>query len=298
LGLHRLNIWITGCSGFLGNRLVRHFRAAGHRVIGLSRRGCPDAELSVPIDLAADVAVTRLQQLISEVGQTDVLIHAASKQPGSGSLSDFVRGNVQTTANLLEAFGPQPPRQIIYTSTLSVYNQGATPPVNETAPAEGTLPYGATKRWAEKLLDTCRHSSVTVLRLPSLYGAGQADSFIDGLARVVQRGEPIELFSRGELIRDALHVSDVLKAIAACVDQPLENAHYVLNLGCGRPITTLEYAQTLVAALESKSEIRCVDRPATQLSLYADIEQARRRLGFEPTPLAQSIKAYVDELRT
>ena len=252
----------------------------------------------MPIDLAADDAVTRLQQLLSEVGQPDVLIHAASKQPGSGSLSDFVRGNVLTTANLIEAFGPQPPRQIIYTSTLSVYNQGALLPVKETEPAEGVLPYGATKRWAEKLLETCRNASVTILRLPSLYGAGQADSFIDGLARVAQSGEPIELFSRGELIRDALHVSDVVKSIARSVEQPSEGAQHSLNLGCGRPITTLEYAQTLVAALESKSEIRCVDRPATQLSLYADIEQARRRLGFEPTPLAQSIKAYVDELRT
>src|SRR5689334_24570542 len=87
----------------------------------------------------------------------------------------------------------------------------------ELAPAGGTLPYGATKRWGEQLLETFqRYSRIVVLRLPSLYGTGQADSFIDGLARTAQRNEPIELLSRGDLIFDALHVDDVVRAIESC----------------------------------------------------------------------------------
>jgi nucleoside-diphosphate-sugar epimerase len=133
--------------------------------------------------------------------------------------------------------------------------------------------------------------------LPSLYGAGQADSFLDGLARTAQLGDSIELFSRGELVRDALHVSDVVHAIDNCIAQPPANAFSILNLGCGQRITTSEWTRALVDALESKSVIIPVDREASQFDLYADISAARQQIAFAPTSLAESMKVYADELR-
>ena len=292
-------IWITGCAGFLGNRLAAHLASLGHSVIGLSRRKCSTAGHSIAIDLAADDTPETLDELIRDIGVPDVVVHAAAKQPGSGTLSDFIRSNVQTTANLLEAFKQKPPLQIIYTSTQSVYLRPAALPVKETDPAGGALPYGATKRWAEQLMEGFQeHSQVVVLRLPSLYGVGQSDSFIDGLAQPALRGEPLELFSRGSLIRDALHVNDLIGAITACLKRPLEKSFSVMNLGCGRLTRTYEYAEALVRALESRSEIIPTDRPASQFDLYADIEEARRFIGFEPMTLEQSMKIYANELRT
>ena len=179
-------IWITGSSGFLGNRLVQHFKSEGHNVVGISRRGC-QADHSVVLDLGSDEAVKQLR----ESPDPDVVIHAASKQPGPGSLAEFVTSNVRTTQKLIDALADQSPEKIIYTSTQSVYHRPASLPVKETFPAGGTLPYSATKRWGEQLLEVLAYTAdVTVLRLPSLYGAGQADSFIDGLARTALRGEP------------------------------------------------------------------------------------------------------------
>jgi len=291
-------IWITGCAGFLGQRLTAQLAAMGHSVVGLSRRKCAIAGHSIEIDLAADDAPETLGELIRDIGIPDALVHAASRQPGPGTLADFTQSNVQTTANLLEAFKQKPPRKIIYTSTQSVYDRPAGLPVKETDAVGSALPYGATKRRAEQLMESFQeHSRVVVLRLPSLYGAGQADSFIDGLAQLALRGEPLELYSRGDLIRDALHVNDVTGAITSCLKQPLENSFTVMNLGCGRPIKTYEYARALVQALGARSEIVPIERPASQFDLYADITQARRYIGFEPTPLKQSMKIYADELR-
>lgn len=286
-------IWITGSSGFLGNRLVQHFTAEGHKVIGISRRGCK-AEQSVVLDLASDDAVNRLRELPNP----DVVIHTASKQPSQGSLAEFVAANVRTTQKVIDALADRPAAKVIYTSTQSVYHRPASVPVNESAPAGGTLPYSATKRWGEQLLETCAYTSdVTVLRLPSLYGAGQADSFIDGLARTALRGEPLELFSRGELIRDALHVSDIVKAIASCVRKPAERGYVVMNLGCGRATRAIEYARALVAALASTSEVVPIDREASQENLYADIERARQLIQFDPMNLEESMTVYANELR-
>src|SRR5689334_12371650 len=292
-----MNIWITGCSGFLGTRLANHF-AKQHHVTGLARRDCTAANHSVAIDLSKPDSARVIEKLSAASGTPDVVIHAASKQPGHGDLADFVDANVHATSNLIEGLTLQPPRFIIYTSTLSVYGRPSVIPVDESAPAGGSLPYGATKRWGEQLVETFqRYSRIVVLRLPSLYGAGQEDSFIDGLARTAQLGDAIELFSRGDLIRDALHVSDVVRAIDNCIAQPPANPFSILNLGCGQRITTSEWAHALVDALDSKSAIIPVDREASQFDLYADISAARQQIAFAPTPVADSMKVYADELR-
>jgi nucleoside-diphosphate-sugar epimerase len=260
----------------------------GHKVIGISRRG------SVTLDLASDDAVKRLRELPNP----DVVIHAAAKKPSKGSLAEFVAANVRTTQKVIDAISDRPAAKVIYTSTLSVYHRSASVPVNESSPAGGTLPYSATKRWGEQLLETCAYTSdVIVLRLPSLYGAGQDDSFIDGLARTALRGEPLELFSRGELIRDALHVNDAVSAIASCIRQPAERGYAVMNIGCGREIRTSEYANALVSALGSTSEVIPVDREVPQQNFYADIDRARQIIQFEPMSLEESMTVYANELR-
>ena len=293
-----MNIWITGCSGFLGTRLAKHLVAEQHHVTGLSRRVCAAATRSVPIDLSTPESPREIEKLSAESGAPEIVIHAASKERGPGDLADFVNANVHSTSNLIEGLAQQPPRLIVYTSTLSVYGRPSVIPVDESGPAGGTVPYGATKRWAEQLLETFqRYSRIVVLRLPSLYGAGQVDSFIDGFARTAQRNEPLELFSRGELIREALHVSDVVRAIDNCITQPPDEAFSILNLGCGRGITTSEWARALVDALDSKSAISPVDREASEFDLYADISAARQQIAFAPMSLADSMKLYADELR-
>ena len=293
-----MKIWITGSAGFLGGRLARKFSGAGHEVVGLSRRASVFGGRSVEIDLASASARAELEALGRESGWPDVVVHAASKQPGSKELSEYVKSNVLATENLLDALRESPPRTLIYTSTLSVYGRPGTNPVRETSACGGALPYSATKRWGEQLVETFQdRSRVVVLRLPSLYGAGQADSFIDGLARVVMKDEPVELFAQGRLVRDALYVEDVIEAIEACVARPVETGATVINLGCGRRVTTGEYALALVEAFESRSAIVPIDRPVSLFDLYADITEARRILGFNPRTLADSLREYRDELR-
>jgi nucleoside-diphosphate-sugar epimerase len=154
------------------------------------------------------------------------------------------------------------------------------------------------KLWSERLTELfATRAPVVVLRLPSLYGVGQGDSFIDGLAAIALRNEPIELFSKGQMIRDALPATDVVTAIVATIGRTTWDGFTVMNLGCGRPIRSFEYAEALVSALQSTSSIVPVGRQASQPDLYADITEARRRIGFEPTPLMQSMREYARELR-
>jgi len=290
-----MKIWITGGAGFLGRRLTAALVQQGHQILSLSRRGSTTANESVSIDLAREKE--RLNSLAAESGQPDVVIHCAARQPGRYTLPEFVKGNILPTVNLIEALRSSPPKQIIYTSTLSVYSQSNRLPFTEDHPASSSLAYAATKRWAEQLLETFRDPQVTVLRLPSLYGKGQDDSFIDGLAQLALRGEDLELFSRGTVLREALHVSDVIRAIQTCIDKPPAEQFCVMNLGTGRKISTLEYAEVLVEALGSKSRVVLSDRAASQFDCYADIQRARDIIEFQPTELNESLRIYTHELQ-
>jgi len=291
-----MNVLITGGAGFVGTRLTRALKEEGHTVISVSRRDASEADISHRLDLSRTDSIATLKALLKGMPHLDVVINAAARQPGLGEFSDFARSNAVATAYLLDALEDTPPRRLIHLSTQSVYAQTTQLPVSEDKPASSSAPFAASKRLGEQIALASKLSPVIVLRLPSLYGKGQGDSFIDGLARTAIANDTFELFSNGQLIRDTLHVSDVIDAVKQAMDFGLKDRTYVMNVGCGRPITTLEYAQALSEVFNSKSEIRCVDKPADQFDLYADISKAQKLIGFRPTELRESLQKYLEEL--
>jgi UDP-glucose 4-epimerase len=294
-----VTVWVTGCAGFVGTRLATALRTLGHRVIGLSRRAAEAADVSVRVDLSSADAGAALAQLVAGAGTPDVIVHAAARRPGPYTLSEYLDSNTAVTARLLESPHLGSPQQLIYLSTLSVYGRPEELPVRETHRTNGTSPYALTKRWGEQIVEAFQNRApVRVLRLPSLYGAGQSDSLIDGLARRVAAQEQIVLFGRGEAVRDAIHVDDVVQAVVSCITHPPSSLFTCMNLGCGEPVTLRQFAEMLVDALASRSAIVLSDDPPTQpFDLYADVAEARRLIDFRPTPVRESIARYVDELR-
>lgn len=280
-----MRIWVTGAAGFLGARLVRALETE-HEVVGIARQD---------VDLAHPEAVQALRLLPSP----EVVVHTAARQPkGVVDASAYVESNVLTTARLLDALADLAPRRFVFTSTLSVYGRPVRNPVSPTDGPEPTHQYGVTKRAAEQLVEYASIPERVVLRLPSLYGAGQEDSFVDGLARGVLAGRPIEVFAGGRTLRDALHVDDAVEACVRAVEAPLPEGCLYLHVGVGRAVTTGEWASALVEAFGSESEVVPVERPSTQASdLYADVSAARVRLGFEPRDLGVAMRSYADELR-
>jgi GDP-4-dehydro-6-deoxy-D-mannose reductase len=293
-----MRIWVTGASGFLGSQLAHMLVSRGHHVVGLSRRPSATATESWTVDLSGDAAPGRLETLASRSGAPDAVVHTAARQPGDFQMADYVNAGVVSTAHLLDALSGIAPRLFVYTSTLSVYGVPERNPVRETDPVRTRTVYGLSKLWSERLTEFfATRAPVVVLRLPSLYGVGQGDSFIDGLAQIALRNESIELFAKGEVVRDALPATDVVKAIVSTIDQTNWDGFTVINLGCGQRVTSFEYAEALVSALQTTSRIIPLDRPASQPDLYADISEARRRIAFEPTPLMESMREYARALR-
>lgn len=292
-----MRVWVLGAGGFIGRHLVESLRGA-HAVTAFVRPSAAAARGAVRVDLAGAQAPAVLRRAAEKRGRPDVVFHLASRQPGPHAPADYVSANVGTLAGALGFLRDVPPRRFIYTSTLSVYGRPDRNPVREDAATRPAQAYAASKLAAEGLLGwLAGRCQVTILRLPSVFGPGQADSFVDGLAKTARRHAPIVLFGRGRLLRDALHVRDVVRVFDACLRRPAGRGTVVVNLGSGRPATNRDYARGLVKWLNSRSPISSVAKvPPAMFGVYADVARARRLLGFRPMTLDESLRLYAHEL--
>lgn len=291
------NLWLTGASGFLGSRLLEQIDRTRYVVASFSRSG---AGRTQSVDLSADGAGDRLLEIAAEGGPPHVVVHLAACKSPRANLTDYVRDNILSTAALLDVLASSFPCHFLMISTLSVYGAPLRNPVEPEDPPHPLHPYGVTKAGAEQLALGCEQlRSLTVLRLPSLYGAGQQDSFLDGLAQRALQGGPIELFGQGLGVRDALHVNDAVRAVIGALETLEDGARRVINIGCGRAISIREWATALVTALEVNIQVVATDKPATQpFDLYADNEAAYREFGFVPMSLSEAMKVFANELRS
>ena len=151
--------------------------------------------------------------------------------------------------------------------------------------------YAATKLAQEHILSSwCGSMNVPlrILRLQNVYGAGQAleNSYTGVLtyfARQAIAGEPINVYEGGGIVRDFVHVDDVVSALSAALALPAEFGFGLVDIGSGSAGTLLDYATTLAEvagspAPETSERFRLGDVRAA----YADISPAQKLLGYEP----------------
>jgi len=295
-----MRIWITGAGGFLGLRLCRTLAALGEDVVGFVSRPCSlPFSAAIVIDLAGPAAADLMVREARALGRPDVVIHLASLQPAPiHSVADYVRGNINTTANLADALRKTGFGRCIYTSTVSVYGRQPPGPIRESQTPNPDHPYGVTKLAAESLLKTAEDlGEVLILRLASLFGSGQGDSLVDGLVRRAKANEEIRLLSRGRIRRDVLYIDDVVTAISQCLQSTMPEKRCTFNLGSGSSFSIRDYAVQIVNALHSSSSLVELDEaPALAYDQVIDIASAQRFLSFRPRPFPSALKDYLHEL--
>ena len=116
--------------------------------------------------------------------------------------------------------------------------------------------YGATKRANELMGHAYSHLfglRVTMLRfLPSTDPGGRPDMALFKFARAICAGEEVEVFNRGDMIRDFTYVGDVVEGILgldSCRGTEGQPLYDVFNIGCGSPRTLMEFIRAIERAL-------------------------------------------------
>jgi UDP-glucose 4-epimerase len=246
----RSRVLVTGGAGFIGRRVVAALMAAGHEVTVADLRAFPagtadEAQVrSVVGDLCDPETADRAVQ-----PDTDVIIHLAALTSVVKSVEDPVstyRLNVDATARLLERARENEVGTFLLASTNAVVGNVGTSTMNENVPLRPLTPYGATKAAAEMILGAytnCYGIKGAALRFSNVYGPGMEakDSFIPRLMRAARDGEGVQVRGDGTMIRDVVHVDDVVQGIFTAWQAEHTGP---LILGSGQSVTVNDMVET------------------------------------------------------
>jgi UDP-glucose 4-epimerase len=286
---------VLGGCGFLGSHLVERLLAEGWRVRCLSRRppgvlppvllGHPRLEL-----LAADLAD---RQALAEVLQgMDVAFHLASSSLPQSSNADPLGDAQQQLLGSLQLLEQARlsglARLVVVSSGGTVYGSPQTVPIPETHPTEPSCIYGIHKLAIEKYCGLYRQLhglNTCVLRVANPYGERQRLDAGQGVVAVflakALRGEPIAIWGDGTVVRDFLHVQDVVHALLAAANYT--GPEWLFNIGSGEGTSLNRLLELLEAQLGHPlqriySPGRGCDVPTNVLA----IDRARALLGWQP----------------
>jgi nucleoside-diphosphate-sugar epimerase len=290
-------IVVTGGAGFIGRHLIEHL-ALAHNVIVLDDAK-KDRMLSVPVrrENLKQYNILDTSALSYHFTGADTVYHLAAFTSVPRSVEEPLecyRQNLVGTHNVLDAAVKARVKRVIFASSAAVYGD-ASSPNREGREGKITAPYAISKKAAEELMRGYSSRLETIsLRFFNVYGPRQRED--DAYAAVIPKfrakileGKPVTIYGDGEQTRDFIHVSDVVRALTLANDtlnvspnhdDPLSGK--VFNIASGKTITVNRLALLMheIAGREPNIENK-PERAGDLRHSYADVEQARVRLGFK-----------------
>jgi len=297
-----MRILVTGAAGFIGSHLAERLAGEGHDVRALDcltdNYAAALKELNVCALRAAGCAFSRrdLAQdaLLDLLQDVEVIYHLAA-QPGLSAAAPFeayVRNNIMATQRLLQAAAATPALQaFIHISTSSVY--GARVTGDETAEPKPISYYGVTKLAAEQLvMAASREHALPAcsLRLFSVYGPRERpEKLYPRLIGCLLEEREFPLFvGSEEHYRSYTYVGDIVTGMLAVLENMPRCRGEIFNIGADTAIATGEGMRIVEDLVGQKAKIALQPRRAgDQLETRANIEKARRVLGYKPTTSAR-----------
>ena len=277
---------VVGGGGFIGLNLCQHLARSGVQVTAIDPNPLrPEAVQGLSIHHEPVLTTEAVQG-------SSVLFHVAgSTEPASSNvhLREDMAGTVGLTLDVLEAVKAAGVPQVVHVSSGgTVYGPNAPTPTPESAATDPVCAYGISKLAAEghmQLAERMHGMRAFNLRVANPYGPWQdprrGQGAVNAFLYRALRDEPIELWGDGEIIRDFLHVNDVITAM--CSVTLYEGDERVFNIGSGAGLSIARLINDIELLMKRPVKInrrpgRDVDVPCSVL----DIELARRELAWRP----------------
>lgn len=312
-----MKVLITGGAGFIGAHLAKRLLAEGEEVVMVddfnsflyagelkhARLAATFEEGAKPRVIVGSILDGDLLDKLFTDEKFDKVVHlAAHPNPGYsvGRAEEYTIVNVMGTLTVLEMCRKHDVVQMIFAGSSSVYNDEQTPFKEDAYPLKPRSPYGASKASGElycQMWHDVYGLPITILRFFSVYGPwGRPDMAPFIFAQQLLDDEPIGLTADRK--RDFTYISDIVDGIVLALEARFD--FEIINLGRGDPVDLQEFVAALEKAAGKTAKI--VDRPAPPGELivtYANIEKAKKLLGYEPkVSVAEGAKHLVEWLKT
>jgi len=216
-------VLVTGGAGFIGSHIVDRLVSSGQEVLVLDNLSTGRKELInkdaefIKFDLCGDQA--QLEGIMEEV---DRVWHIAANPDVKKSAHEpkiVYDNNILATYNLLEAMRKSTPKEIVFTSTSTVYGMADVIPTPESYPQQPVSVYGATKVCCEALISSYAGSfgmKAWVYRLANIIGPRSNHGVIvDFTSRLKADSSKLEILGNGRQKKSYLYVEDCVDGMFA-----------------------------------------------------------------------------------
>jgi len=305
---------VTGGAGFIGSHLCERLIKEGHAVVCLDDfndyydPAIKEENLRFCLEqrdfklIRGDILDWDLLAGIFQKNTFDCVVHLAARAGVRPSIQQprlYQKVNVEGTVNILEMGVRHRIPKTVIASSSSVYGGNTKIPFSEDDPVNRPVsPYAATKRACELMACTYHalyQMPVTMLRFFTVYGPRQRpDMAIRKFTELIVKGKEVPLYGDGTTRRDYTYITDIIDGILRSIDRCKE--YHIYNLGESQTITLRDLIGQIEKALNKAAKIKTLPmQPGDVLVTYADVEKARRELGYNPqVPVQQGIGMFVD----
>jgi len=313
---------ITGGAGFIGSHTAVELCAAGYVPVVVDNFGNADRRMLKRVQELAGMRFPvheidcrdrpALRRMFAEEGPCFGVIHFAAHKAVGASVAQalaYYDNNLGSLVALLEVMHEVGLRNLVYSSSATVYGQSDELPVTEqTATRPGESPYGRTKQMCETVLIDTAASQVPVkavmLRYFNPVGAhpsgrigelpsGKPENLVPFITQTaIGLREELTVFGNdyptrdGTCTRDYVHVVDLAKAhiaaLAWLAREQRGSFHEIFNVGTGAATSVLEAIQAFEEVSQTKLRYRFGPRrPGDIVESYANVDKARKVLGWK-----------------
>lgn len=312
-----MKILVTGGTGFIGSHTCVELLNTGYEVIIIDNLSNSKKEVVSKIEeltnkkitfYEGDVCDKTLLKEIFSKHKIDSVIHFAGyKAVGESVLNPlmYYHNNLISTINLLEVMNEFNVKNLVFSSSSTVYGKPKSLPIKEDFPLSTTNPYGSTKLIIEGILKDLYKSdnnwSIAILRYFNPIGAhksgllgedpnGIPNNLMPYIIKVATKElEYLGVFGNdydthdGTGVRDYIHVVDLAKGHVKALDKVLNDKGCdCYNLGTGKGYSVLDVVNTFMKVndVNVKYEIK-ERRPGDVDACYADPSYAYEKLGWK-----------------
>lgn len=316
-------ILVTGGLGYIGSHTIVELQNSGYEVVVVDNLANTSIDVSYRIKKITNKYVTvyigdildedLLAKVFSKYKIEAVIHFAGLKAVGESSIIplDYYKNNVEGTLHLLEVMKEFGVKNLVFSSSATVYGNQKVQPLKEDAPLQDpTNPYGRTKRMIEDILKDLYKSdnswNIVLLRYFNPIGAhesgliGEKPNGIPNnlMPYITQTAigtrECLNVFGNdynthdGTGVRDYIHVVDLAKGHVLALNHIRKNVEHgigkldIYNLGTGTGYSVLDIVNTFIKANGVDVPYKIVARrPGDIDCCYADPTKAYQELGFK-----------------